>query len=207
MKYKLTDRDGYTRRGGYNETLWGENVTHTAIGKGHSLCSDEVIHYYDSPEIAAFMNPIHADIKNPICWECKGKSVANKGLKGGCKKLTTLKQVNLPEISITQRVEIAIRLSLLFCIDKKYIKWANDWLDNKDRTARAADDARAAVYAAHTATYAVYTAPAAAAAAAATATYAVYTAAHTATYAAAYVTDKKITKLIKSVLAKGGEKE
>ncbi len=138
MKYKLTNQDGYTRKGETNETLWGENVTHAATGEGNELCTDGVIHYYDSPEEAAFYNPIHADIKDPVCWEAKGRKVAHDGVKGGCKTVTTIRKVPLPEITTEQRVEIAIRCALTVYSNPSFVLWANNWLSGKDRSAAAA---------------------------------------------------------------------
>ena len=83
--YKLTDKDGYTRKGKENECLWGENITHTATGKGSHLCSRDLIHVYRNPLIASFMNPSHADFKNPLLWECEANGeCAHEGqLKSG----------------------------------------------------------------------------------------------------------------------------
>ena len=134
MKYKLTDQDGYTRKGESNETLWGDNVTHTATGRDRVLCTDGVIHYYDSPEIAVFMNPAHAEIKNPICWEGRGRQVAWDTLKGGCKTFTTLRRCPLPEITTEQRTEIAIRVALTVYEEPTFVMWAKNWLSGEDRT-------------------------------------------------------------------------
>ncbi len=138
MKYKLTDSDGYTRKGEDNETLWGENVTHKASGSGRELCTSGVIHWYKSPEEAAFFNPIHANITNPVCWEGFGVKVAWDGCKGGSKVFTTIRRVPIPIITTEHRVEIAIRASLLVYHKPSYVKWANNWLSGKDRSAASA---------------------------------------------------------------------
>ena len=138
-KYKLTDQDGFTRRGQRNETLWGENVTHTAAGDVwcgvRRLCTEEVIHYYDSPLVARLMNPLHAKLKHPICWECRGRRVAHDGTKGGCKTLTMIRQVPLPELTVEQRVEIGIRAALAVCDDPVWRTWATLWLSGENRDA------------------------------------------------------------------------
>ena len=61
--YKLTDKDGYTRRGQLGETLWGPGVSRTATGDKAELCTDGVIHAYTNPWLGLFLNPIHANIK------------------------------------------------------------------------------------------------------------------------------------------------
>ena len=60
--YKLTDARGYTRR----FTHWGEGITHTAQGKGTNMCSPDVIHAYEHPLLAVFMNPIHRNFQSPL---------------------------------------------------------------------------------------------------------------------------------------------
>ncbi len=138
MKYKLTDSEGYTRRGMKNETLWGENVTHTATGKGTDLYTNGVIHYYNSPEEATIYNPIHAKITNPICWKSRGRKVTFDGVKGGCKTMTTIRLVALPGITMAQRVEIAIRCAQLIYPDPGFNNWAEKWLSGEDRSHSAA---------------------------------------------------------------------
>ena len=81
--YKLTDQDGYTRRGEDNATLWGVNVTHKATGLGTKLCTSDVIHAYRHPLIALFMNPAHASLSNPRLWRASGDVVAEEPCKCG----------------------------------------------------------------------------------------------------------------------------
>jgi hypothetical protein len=148
--YKLTDKDGYTRRNEYNETLWGEHVTHKVKGKGTLLCSSDVIHAYTSPYIAVLMNCKHADLNQPKLWLAKGKVVAtDHQLKCGVKSLTTIKQIPLPVITLEQKVKIAIYCSLKVYKEPMYVAWAKNWLNGKDRSCKAtAVVAAAAAYAA-----------------------------------------------------------
>ena len=71
MLYKLTDRDGYTRRGRDGETLWEIGVERTASGEGE-LCGPGWIHAYTDPLLAVLLNPIHAEITEPRMFECRG---------------------------------------------------------------------------------------------------------------------------------------
>lgn len=139
--YKLTDQDWFTRRGETNECLWGPNVTHKARrGKG-SLCSDKYIHFYHSPELAALLNPIHANIKNPVLWECKARlALDDNGIKAGAKSLTTLQIIPLPKFSLIQHVAFAI-----YCAQEVYKGtawniWASDWLTNNNYVPTYVDD-------------------------------------------------------------------
>ncbi len=141
--YKLTDENNRTR----NSTQWGENVTHEAMGNGKKLCTDGWIHFYEDPLVAMMMNPIHASFHNPHLWEAEVEGeMLREATKSGCKKLTTLKQIPLPEITLTQRVAFGILCALEVCAEESFREWAKNWLSGKDRSVCAA-------YAAHTAAY------------------------------------------------------
>jgi hypothetical protein len=143
--YKLTNQGGRT----YGGTQWGENVTHRAWGWGRKLCSEDVIHVYDSPYKAVLFNPIHASFREPRLWECRvRKVVANDQLKVGVKQCTTIREIPLPKITTEQRVKFAILCALEVYHNPAFVTWANNWLSNTDRSARsvsaAAEDAKAA---------------------------------------------------------------
>ena len=144
--YKLTDTNGQTRGG----TQWGENVTHTATGgESQNLCSNGWIHAYEHPDLAVLLNPIHCDFQSPQLWESRGVVGKRDGrLKCGCRKLTTVKEIPLPEWNTTQRVAFGILCALEVEKDLLFVSWANKWLSGEDRSieaaARAARAARAA---------------------------------------------------------------
>lgn len=164
--YKLTDVHGRTS----NQTQWGEGVTHTAPGKG-PMCSPGWLHAYTDPLLAVFLNPIHGNFKHPILWEAEGDvGIEDCGLKVGCTKLTTVKQMPLPEVTREHRVAFGILCAMEVCEDTEWRDWAQKWLSGEDRSERAA-----AAYVAYD-TYA------------ASDTYAAYAASASATYAAAYDT-------------------
>ena len=74
--YKLTTNDNWTRVGEWNATLWGPNICHKPAIEGEPvLCSATVIHAYEHPLIAAFMNSRHANFRNPKLWLCVGTPV------------------------------------------------------------------------------------------------------------------------------------
>jgi hypothetical protein len=201
--YKLTDQNMKTRPGEYNETLWGENVTHSGTGEGE-LCGPGYIHAYLSPELALLLNPIHANYQNPILWECEGDIAINdKNLKVGCITLTTKKIIEQPKISSNIQVHFAILCVLEVYENSDFIKWADNWIKNIDRTSASAYAAYAAAAAADAAYSAAYAAYAAADAARADAAYAAAYAARAdayaayAAYAAAYVTLLDLQSLAK----------
>ena len=155
--FKLTDKFSRTK---YN-TQWGNNVSHAAKGDGKELCSNGWIHYYTHPLIAVLMNPIHADFASPKLWEAEASGkIINEALKSGCKTLTTIKEIPLPEISRVQRVAFGILCAKEVCKGKAWNKWADKWLSGEDRSKESAANAARAYDAA---AYAAYAAAASAA--------------------------------------------
>jgi hypothetical protein len=145
--YKLTDSKHQTR----NSTQWGENVTHEATGDG-KLCGPGWLHAYTDPLLAVLLNPIHGNIGNPVLWEAEGDiGKDDRGLKVGCKSLTTIKQLDSPEITVVNRIAFGIFCALEVYHETKFKKWANGWLNNTDRSAYAAAVAYAAANAAYAA--------------------------------------------------------
>jgi len=147
--YKLTDQNNKTRVGEINETVWGENVTHTASGSGTELCTDGVIHTYEDPRLAAILNPIHANFDQPKLWEAEGEIANLDGhLIVGVKSLTTIKEIPLPEITEEQKIKFAIYCALEVYKEETFVSWANKWLSGEDRTeenaARAVNSAEEA---------------------------------------------------------------
>ena len=67
--YKLTNQDGYTRRGEKGETKWKPGVWQKSLSGRGTLCGPGWYHFYYSPDLSVLLNPIHADIKNPILWK------------------------------------------------------------------------------------------------------------------------------------------
>ena len=165
--YKLTTSDFKTRKGEYNECLWGEGVTHSGTGTG-DLCSPGYVHAYTDPLLAVFLNPIHADLHDPVLWECEGEVVKNdRGLKVGCVSLTTTRRIELPAVTTEQRVKFALLCALEVYDDPAFAAWARSWLSGEDRSEKSAvaAGARAAVAAGARAAVAAWAAWGAAAAA------------------------------------------
>ena len=144
MKVKLTAPDGTTKNG----MVWRVGETNRATGEGCELCTDGVLHFYDSVELAAFMSPIHTGWgwENSRAFEVRGKKVVGDGTKSGAKKLTVIREVEFIVPITTQFVAFGILASKEVCTDPAWNVWADNWLNNKDRSADAAraDAARAA---------------------------------------------------------------
>ena len=172
--YKLLSQEMTSR----NNTKWetGKAIEISKEFSGNELCSNQLLHCYASPEIAVFMNPAHANISEPRLFRIRcSKILADDGTKQGCKKQTLLKELPLPEISVEQRIKIAILCATEVYKEPNFLVWAENWNTGKDRTATSANAADSAAYNA---------ADSAAAYNAAYAAYAAYNAAKAASYAA-----------------------
>ena len=143
MPYKYMNAQDRTRGG----MRWGKGVTNRAIGDRFKLCADGVIHYYHSKYVAALMDPIqgqytHSEYTMRIC-KVEGEEITD-GIKYGARVVTTGRKVKPVEYTLEQRVEIAIRVSLLLDQPESYREWAQRWLSGEDRSAHAAGAAYAA---------------------------------------------------------------
>ena len=137
--YKLTSAQGQT----YGQTQWGPGIEHTASGEG-PLCGPGHIHAYTDPLLAVLLNPIHARFEAPLLWEADGDvAQTDSGLKVGCTRLRTLRKIPVPEISLEQRIEIAIRCALAVYPEPNFAAWAEDWLSGQDRSVESAAAAKA----------------------------------------------------------------
>ena len=129
--YKLTDYMDRTHGG----CQWGVGVTVETDGVGE-LCGPGYTHWYTSPLVAVFLNPIHGnfDLVTAHLWEGEGAVVKDdRGLKVGCTKATTLQRVELPVLSTAVRVRVALECAKLVCTDTAWNAWADKWLSGKDR--------------------------------------------------------------------------
>jgi hypothetical protein len=186
--YKLTDEFGNTR----NQTHWSEGIKHEIAKELRDstkpLCSEHYLHAYESPLVAVFMNNCHAKFSKPRLWLATGWVSKRDGqLKCGCFSLKIIKEIQLPKLTVAQRVRTAIYCALSHPVSNNFHTWAVDWLSGKDRT-RA--DAAAYAYDAADAAYAAAAADAAAYAAADAAAYVAASAA--AADAAAYAASAPI---------------
>jgi hypothetical protein len=164
--YKLTDEFGNTK----NQTHWAEGTRHEIAKElrdsTQPLCSKHYYHAYENPLVAVFMNPSHANFRNPILWRATGwVSKRNGQLKCGCFTLRTLQQIPLPVLTTNQRVRVAIQCALKEPQTESFKSWAKNWLSGVDRTFKTVTATQTAIYAAHAAVYAAANATQAAAAA------------------------------------------
>jgi hypothetical protein len=133
---KLTNEYNKT----YNDTQWGEGVTHVTSGECE-LCGSGWIHYYDSPLVAVLLNPIHAGFINPNLWSIMVNGEIKKGhdSKFGTTSLTTIERIPLPEINPTQKIIFGILCAFEVYHDEEFKAWGKRWIDGSDRSVKAAE--------------------------------------------------------------------
>ena len=149
--YKLTDENGYT----YGGCQWGKGVEHLAAGTGE-LCGPGWLHAYTDPLLAVLLNPIHANFRNPRLWEAEGDvGKEDDGLKVGCTRLKTIREIPLPAVSLEARVRFGILCSKHTYEDPAWNAWADKWLSGEDQTKAEAWEAWAATRGATAASEAV----------------------------------------------------
>ncbi len=114
--YKLTDKDGYTRRYETNQTLWmvGLRQTIDSVYDGYNdLCSPNVFHAYLDPHLALIFNPLHAGFNDNSMrlFKAKGTVVAVDGIeKVGVKSLEPIEELAVSKVCIGLREEIAFNV-------------------------------------------------------------------------------------------------
>jgi hypothetical protein len=152
---KLTDADGYTRRGMYRETLWLPVGTVPPKLDGMHLCGSGVYHAYTSLEQAALMDPAHARLLPAgKAWWADGEVVVYDGTRVGCHLLVLAEPAELPELTTEVRVRTAICLVQAVLEPgriPRWDNWAEAWLSDRNRDKGAARVAARAAWAARTA--------------------------------------------------------
>ena len=136
IRYKLTNQDLTT----HNGCQWKLKEWKETNGNGE-LCTSGWLHCYSNSLLAIIMNTRHADIKNPKLFkvEVKGETLDDHGLKEGWTRMRLVKELEIPEINITQKIAFGIYCALEeYCKDEKFVEWSNNWLNGTDRTKQSA---------------------------------------------------------------------
>jgi hypothetical protein len=135
FRYKLTDQEMMT----YGSTEWTLGKWKKTNGKGR-LCSSGWLHCYSDPLLAVLLNPIHAQFYNPRLFkaEVAGKTKKDHGRKEGWSNMRLVEEMKLPAFGTDQLVRFAIFCALEVSKDRKFIRWAKNWLNGTDRTLASA---------------------------------------------------------------------
>jgi len=143
IRYKLTEQDLTT----YNDTKWVLNEWKETDGFG-KLCTGGWLHCYSDPLLAILLNPAHANITNPKLFKCEveGKCLTDHGLKEGWTRMRIIEEVPFPQLSEINKIAFGILCALEVNNDEEFVKWAKNWLENKDRSKESAYDVSSTVY-------------------------------------------------------------
>jgi len=108
-------------------------------GQG-DLCSSGWIHAYTHPLLASLLNPIHADIRNPILFaiEAEGARKNDHGLKVGFTRMRLMQELDLPVLTPEQRIAFGIYCALEVYSEPSFVAWAQCWLGGSDRSPETA---------------------------------------------------------------------
>ena len=141
IAYKLLDQELRSNNGQFQ---WEMGKEYTIEKPGNEMCSDEVFHCYNHPALAVLFNVLHADIQNPRLFEIEVPEFVNDDkLKYASKSQKLIKEIDLPVISINQRIEFAIKVAKIVCKDEAWNAWADKWLSGEDRSEESANAAAA----------------------------------------------------------------
>jgi len=146
--YKLTDSNGYTRRGQSGETLWAPGTVRKTEGNG-PLCSKHWTHAYEHPILAVLHDPVCGCYGSKArLWECdtlNGVIQREGQMKLGATSLCIIREINKPEVTMGQRTAYAILCSLKVYSEESFVSWAEGWLSGRDRSEKSASAALTAV--------------------------------------------------------------
>ena len=121
---------------------WAAGVTHEIAADDYRgvLGRKGIIHAYESPHVAVFMNPIHAEYDPARLWLCETDTevVRNDQLLCGVRRLTCVEELPPPEIKTTARIRAAILCVWEVYDEPTWRAWATRWLSGEDRSAKSA---------------------------------------------------------------------
>lgn len=141
IAYKLLSQDLTSFRG----SQWSIGKKQIVTEPGTKMCSDQVLHCYSHPLMAAMFNPIHANIANPKLFKIETSEIINSDFsKLVCKEQTLLEELPMPLLTAEQRQEVAIRAAMTVTgASNLWISWAEKWLSGEDRTIESESHAHA----------------------------------------------------------------
>jgi len=147
IAYKLTTAEMQT----FGGCTWTPGEWQRTWGR-EELCTEGWLHYYDDPLIAVFLDPIFGNFgPTARLWEAEAEGrIKMYGrppfvLTYGCTRLRLVREIPLPELTMEQRVEAAIRIAQYVVGDDcpVWSAWAEAWLSGADRSAKATTKAEA----------------------------------------------------------------
>ena len=133
--YTLTESDN-TRPQGWQTLTIDSGQSYSATGEAADIFGDAYFIYYNDPQIALMMNPLHFNFSNPLVWNCSVSGEIKTGivnLYSGAKEITYIDTTGITELSESQKVAFGITC---------YQQLANnvDWIANANKSLSDAND-------------------------------------------------------------------
>lgn len=139
VAFKLTDPDGFTRRGSPGETHWEIGRWEEAKSSCHSIHTDGWRHAYAFQETAHFLNAIYQDDRTPRLWQVElAGEVVEAALRLGARRMRLTEEIFLKPPTMEECIRFAIYLAYSFA-SESWCDWAKHWLDGTDRTIASAE--------------------------------------------------------------------
>ena len=111
------------------------------IAGGGPLCLYGWLNAYESPLLAVLHNPIYESIQNPrlfVAETLDGKIIRNGQMRLGSSKMVLVREMDVPKVTVTQRVAYGILCAMESDGGEEFMSWATRWLAGEDRSRSAA---------------------------------------------------------------------
>lgn len=140
--YILTDQNDR----GLDSCQWGKGVEHTVSGKD-TIGVQKRIKCYKNPLLAVFVGSTYTYVpcsETAHLWECEvsGRIKECLGLWSEVRKLKTVKRISFAKLTAEQKKAFAILSTLEVYQEKRFKKWASNWLSGQGRAKTKAEAAK-----------------------------------------------------------------
>lgn len=114
---------------------WTLGEWQTASGRG-LICDEGWLTAYEDPLLAAMFNPIHDNYADPLVFAVEGRGeYRNDYSRFGFTEMCLVRPLpQLPVIPVFQLIRFGILCVFRATRSGRWIVWASNWLDGKDRT-------------------------------------------------------------------------
>ena len=124
-----------------NDTYWTVNIPNELPEEDTlELCRKGLFHYVSDPLLAVFLKGYHNcnDYSSLYKVVDEGKSV--EGIdKCGATKLTLVKELEIPEVTLNQKIAFAILCALEVYKEIRFVTWAKNWLSGQARSNKSVE--------------------------------------------------------------------
>ena len=137
-KTRWVDSEGKVPKGGITNSI---DPGITLKNPDLPLCSRGWIHAYESPLLAVLLNPKHSNFPPDKMRLFEARGIIGERdhqLKIGTRSLTTIREIPIPQITPNQKTAFGILCVKGVEQSPTWNRWADNWLNGKDRSAASA---------------------------------------------------------------------